>query len=44
MLYEYAFRRYQLGYASAIALILFALILIVNLVQMALERFVNYDV
>lgn len=43
MLYEYAFRRYQLGYASAIALVLFLLILIVNLVQMALERYVNYD-
>ncbi|MEG0901941.1 MAG: sugar ABC transporter permease [Clostridia bacterium] len=43
MLYEYAFQRYQLGYASAIALVLFLLILVVNLLQMALERFVNYD-
>lgn len=43
MLYEYAFRRYQVGYASAIAVILFVLILIVNLAQLALERFVNYD-
>lgn len=43
MLYEYAFRRYQLGYASAIAVLLFVLILVINLVQMASERFVNYD-
>ena len=43
MLYEYAFRRYQLGYASTIAVVLFVLILAINLVQMALERFVNYD-
>lgn len=43
MLYEYAFRRYQVGYASAIALVLFALILLINLFQMALERFVSYD-
>ncbi|MCI5956685.1 MAG: sugar ABC transporter permease, partial [Clostridiales bacterium] len=43
MLYEYAFRRYQVGYASAIALVLFLLILIINLVQMACERFVSYD-
>lgn len=43
MLYEYAFRRYQVGYASAIALVLFILILAINLLQMALERFVSYD-
>ena len=43
MLYEYAFRRYQIGYASTIAVVLFVLILAINLVQMALERFVNYD-
>lgn len=43
MLYEYAFRRSQVGYASAIALVLFILILSINLVQMALERFVSYD-
>lgn len=43
MLYEYAFRRYQVGYASAIAVILFALILAMNLIQMLCEQFVNYD-
>ena len=43
MLYEYAFRRYQLGYASTIAVLLFVLILAINLVQMTFERFVNYD-
>ena len=43
MLCEYAFRRYQVGYASAIAVILFALILAMNLIQMLCERFVNYD-
>ena len=30
MLYDYAFSRYQMGYASAIAMVLFALILIFN--------------
>ena len=43
MLYEYAFRRYQFGYGSAIAVVLFLLILVVNMIQMSLERFVNYD-
>lgn len=43
MLYEYAFRRYQLGYASTIAVLLFVLILAINLIQMTFERFVNYD-
>lgn len=43
MLYEYAFRRYQVGYASAIAMVLFLLILVINLIQLSLERFVNYD-
>lgn len=43
MLYEYAFKRYQVGYASAIALVLFLLILTINFMQMGLERFVNYD-
>lgn len=43
MLYEYGFRRYQLGYASAIAVLLFGLILAINLIQMTFERFVNYD-
>lgn len=44
MLYEYAFRQYQMGYASAIAVLLFLLILAINLVQMSFERYVNYDV
>ena len=43
MLYDYAFSRYQMGYASAIAMVLFALILLINLIQMSLERFVSYD-
>ncbi len=44
MLYEYAFREYQMGYASAIAVLLFLLILVINLVQMSFERYVNYDI
>ena len=32
-----------MGYASAIAMVLFALILLFNLIQMSLERFVSYD-
>jgi len=44
MLYEYAFRRYQMGYASAIAVLLFLLILVINLVQISFERYVNYDI
>lgn len=43
MLYEYAFRRYQVGYASAIAMVLFLLILFINVIQLSLERFVHYD-
>ena len=44
MLYEYAFREYQMGYASAIAVLLFLLILVINLVQMSFQRYVNYDI
>lgn len=44
MLYEYAFRRYQVGYASAVSMVLFTLILIINMIQLSCERFVNYDV
>lgn len=43
MLHEYAFKRFQVGYASAIALVIFVLILSINLIQMAFERFVSYD-
>lgn len=44
MLYNYAFRRYQMGMASAIAVVLFVIILIINLFQMYLEKYVNYDI
>lgn len=43
MLYEYGFKKYQLGYASAIAMILFLLILVINIIQLSLEKHVNYD-
>ncbi|MBQ8536443.1 MAG: sugar ABC transporter permease [Clostridia bacterium] len=43
MLYEYGFKKFQLGYASAIAVILFLLILAINVIQLSLEKHVNYD-
>ncbi len=43
MLYKYGFQNSRIGYASAISVILFLLIVAVNLVQMKLERKVNYD-
>ena len=44
MLYNYAFRTYQVGYASAISVILFLLILIINVLEKSFERFVTYDI
>lgn len=43
MLYDYAFGQYQMGYASAISMVLFGLILTINLLQMMLEEKVVYD-
>ena len=43
MLHDYAFNRFQIGYASAITIILFLLILIIHILQRTLERKVQYD-
>lgn len=43
MLYNYGFAKYQIGYASAISVVLFVLILIINMIQMKLEKKVVYD-
>lgn len=43
MLHDYAFNRYQMGYASAISLILFFIILAISIAQRMLERLVQYD-
>src|SRR5699024_303566 len=37
--YETGFRRFEMGYASALALVVFVVILIVTLIQMALSRY-----
>lgn len=43
-IYTYGFRYYQMGYASALSVILLVIILIVTLIQFALEkRWVTYD-
>lgn len=43
MLYDYAFDRYQIGFASAISVVLFLIILTINVVQRLLEKKVHYD-
>ena len=43
MLQDYAFNRFQIGYASAISNILFVLILVIHIFQRILERKVQYD-
>lgn len=43
MLHDYAFNRFQVGYASAISTVLFLLILVIHIVQRTLERKVQYD-
>lgn len=43
MLYKYGFQNNRIGYASAISVMLFLLIVVVNLIQMRLEKKVNYD-
>ncbi len=43
-IYEKAFKSYQMGYASAIAVILFIIILLLTLIQFSLQKkWVNYD-
>ncbi len=39
LIYRYAFENYQMGYASAIALIMFVLVLIATAIQMRLTKF-----
>lgn len=43
MLENYAFKRFQVGYASAISNVLFFLILVIHVFQRFLERKVQYD-
>ncbi len=43
MLQDYAFNRFQIGYASAISNILFVLILVIHVFQRILEKKVQYD-
>jgi len=43
MMIRYAFREYRMGYACAIAVVLFLTIFLVNIIQMQFERAVFYD-
>ena len=43
MLHDYAFNRFQIGYASTISTVLFLIILIIHIMQRTLERRVQYD-
>ncbi len=44
-IYDYAFNRFEMGYASAIAWVLFVIILIFTIAQWKLQKkWVNYDV
>ncbi len=43
MLFRYAFERFQMGFASAIGVLLFLSVLGINLIQLSFERKVHYD-
>lgn len=43
MLHDYAFNRFQIGYASAISTVLFLIILVIHVAQRTLERKVQYE-
>jgi multiple sugar transport system permease protein len=44
LIFVYGFERYQMGYASAIAFVLFAIILLLSLINMlVMQKKVNYD-
>ena len=43
MLHDYAFNRFQIGYASAISTVLFLIILVIHAAQRTLERKVQYE-
>ena len=42
-MYMQAFDQFRVGYGSAIAVVLLAIVLLIYLIQMYFERFVNYD-
>lgn len=42
-MYIQAFNQFRVGYGSAITIILLVCVLIVSMIQMSFERFVNYD-
>lgn len=43
LIQQSAFTDYQMGYAFAISVVLFLMILLVNAIQFSLEKFVSYD-
>lgn len=42
-MFSQAFEQFRVGYGGAVAIILLLMVLLINLIQMAFERFVNYD-
>ena len=39
-----AFEQFRVGYGGAVAVIMLLTVLIINFVQMAFEKYVNYDI
>lgn len=42
-MFSQAFEQFRVGYGGAVAIILLIMVLLINLIQMTFERFVNYD-
>lgn len=42
-MFQQAFEQFRVGYGGAIAIVLLLIVLIINLIQMKFEKFVNYD-
>ncbi len=42
-IYEYAFSRFQMGYATAVSVILFLILIMITLIQMRILRAMSSD-
>ena len=43
LMFQQAFEQFRVGYGGAIAVVMLLTVLVINGIQMAFEKYVNYD-
>ena len=43
-MFSQAFEQFRVGYGGAVAIVILVVVLVINMIQMLFERFVNYDI